>query len=192
MEAHSLGIGDSFDEAFEELTAVALTALVGVFALALQDGEELRTGLEEAAPLADALEGAVEKSGPRAVTVGEQSAVVADRRCARAWSSKWSFAGEPVVLGFDRFGHLEVRVGDRLIRDAGIGQRHVHRAVPEQSSDRLEAHAPVDRLGGERVAQLVGMDVADPGPLGHAGHVAMDGAPVEGLAVVTLEEVARA
>ncbi len=47
MEAHSLGVGDSFDEAVEELTAVALTAFIGVLALALQDGEELRTGLEE-------------------------------------------------------------------------------------------------------------------------------------------------
>jgi hypothetical protein len=56
MEAHSLGIGDSFDEAVEELTTVALTTLVGVLALALQDGEEL---------------GAAEKNRPRAVFVGE-------------------------------------------------------------------------------------------------------------------------
>ena len=41
MEAHSLGLGDSFDEAVEELTTVALTTFVGVLALALQDGEEL-------------------------------------------------------------------------------------------------------------------------------------------------------
>ncbi len=82
MEAHSLGVGDSFDEAVEELTAVALTALVGVLALALQDGDELGTGLEESAALTDALEGAVEQSGPRAVTVGEQSTVVTDRRLA--------------------------------------------------------------------------------------------------------------
>ncbi len=31
------------------------------------------------------------------------------------------------------------------------------------------AHAPVDGLGGERVAQLVGMDGTDPGSLGHGG-----------------------
>ena len=74
MEAHSLGIGDSFDEAVEELTPVDLTSLVGVFPLALQDGEELRSGLEESAPLADALEGAVEECRPGAVTVGEQPA----------------------------------------------------------------------------------------------------------------------
>ena len=76
MEAHSLGIGDSFDEAVEELAAGALTAFIGVLALALQDGEELRAGLEEAAAFADALEGAAEKSRPRAVTIGEQSVVI--------------------------------------------------------------------------------------------------------------------
>ena len=80
MEAHSLGVGDSFDEALEEVSPVALTALAGVLALALQDGEELRTRLEEPAALTDALEGAVEQSRPRAVTVGEQTTVIVDRR----------------------------------------------------------------------------------------------------------------
>ena len=42
MEAHSLGVGDSFDEALEEVGANALSALVGVLALTLQDSEELR------------------------------------------------------------------------------------------------------------------------------------------------------
>ena len=60
MEAQSLGVGDSFDEALEEVGAVALTALAGVLSLALQDGEELRTRLEESAALTDALEGTVE------------------------------------------------------------------------------------------------------------------------------------
>ena len=83
MEAHSLGVGDSFNEPLEEVRAAALTPFVGVPALALQDGEELRAGLEEAAPLADALEGAGKECRPRAVTVGEQPTVVADRRRAR-------------------------------------------------------------------------------------------------------------
>jgi hypothetical protein len=52
MRAHSLGVGDSFDEVAEELAPVALTAPVGVLALALQDSDELRTGLEEPTPLA--------------------------------------------------------------------------------------------------------------------------------------------
>jgi hypothetical protein len=30
METHSLGIGDSFDETLEELTPVALTAVIGI------------------------------------------------------------------------------------------------------------------------------------------------------------------
>jgi len=55
MEAHSLGVGDSFDEIVEELVSVALTALVGVFALALQDGDELRSGLKESTSFAHAL-----------------------------------------------------------------------------------------------------------------------------------------
>ena len=101
-------------------------------------------------------------------------------------------AGESVVLGFDGFGHLEVRVGDGVIGDARIDKRHVHGAVPEQGGDRFEAHAPVDGLGGEGVAQLVRMDVADVGELGDPVHIAMDGPSVEGPSVVTLKEVARA
>ena len=64
--------------------------------------------------------------------------------------------------------------------------------MPEQCGDRLEAHAPVDGLGGQRVAQLVRMDVADAGPLGHRGDVALDGAPVERLAVVPFDQVSGA
>ena len=63
MEAHSLGVGDSFDEALEEVGAVALTSLAGVLALALQDGEELRTGLEEPTALTNALEGQSRRAG---------------------------------------------------------------------------------------------------------------------------------
>jgi hypothetical protein len=60
MQAHSLGVGDSFDEVVEELTAIVLTALLRVFALTLQDSHELRTRLEEPAPFADTLEGATQ------------------------------------------------------------------------------------------------------------------------------------
>jgi hypothetical protein len=93
MEAHSLGLGDSFDEAVEEPTAIALTALVGMLSLSLQDRDELGTGLEEPAALADALEGTAEKSGPRAVTVGEVSMMVArGLLAARACRSNWGSA----------------------------------------------------------------------------------------------------
>src|ERR1039458_3910910 len=187
MEAHSLGVGDSFDEAVEELTAVALASLVGVLALTLQDGDELRTRLEETAPFADALEGAPEGGGPGAVTVGEQPTMVADRLLfARTSSSDRGSAGESVVVSLDRFGHLEVRLGDGVVGDAGIDECHVHGAVPEQRGDRFEAHASIDTLRGERVAQLVGMHVADVGSLGDRGHVAMDRAPVEGSAIIAL------
>jgi hypothetical protein len=79
MEAHSLGVGDSFDEVVEELTPVTLTPVIGMLPLAPQDSEELGSGLKEPAPLADALEGAGEESGPCAVTIGEQASMVADR-----------------------------------------------------------------------------------------------------------------
>ena len=35
--------------------------------------------------------------------------------------------------------------------------------MTEQSGDRVDAHAPVDGLGGEGVAELVGGDVPDAG-----------------------------
>ena len=38
----------------------------------------------------------------------------------------------------------------------------------------------------------MGMDVTHPGPLGHAFDVAMNGAPIEGLPVVTFDKAARA
>ena len=63
--------------------------------------------------------------------------------------------------------------------------------MPEQCGNRLEAHAAVDGLGGQGVAQLVGVDVTDPGPLGHTGDVALDGAPVEWLPVISLDQESR-
>ncbi len=35
--------------------------------------------------------------------------------------------------------------------------------MAEQRGDGVEAHASVDRLGGQRVPELVGGDVTDPG-----------------------------
>lgn len=48
----------------------------GVIVLTAEDGEELRAGLEEAAAFADALERAVERDGPRAVPVPEETPMV--------------------------------------------------------------------------------------------------------------------
>ena len=57
--------------------------------------------------------------------------------------------------------------------------------MTEEGGDGFEPHAAVDGLGGEGVAQLVGVNVADTGALGDAlddaGHlVAAEGPPVLG------------
>ena len=62
--------------------------------------------------------------------------------------------------------------------------------MAEQRGDRFEGHAPVDALGGEGVAQRVGVDVADAGAAGDGGDVAVDGAAVHGLMVVAFDEQA--
>jgi hypothetical protein len=48
-----------------------------VLSLALQDGDELRPGLEEPTPLADALEGTAKEGWSRAVAIGEVPVMVA-------------------------------------------------------------------------------------------------------------------
>lgn len=55
-------------------------------------------------------------------------------------------------------------------------------ALAVQDGDELGAG------GGKGVAELVGMHVADPGALGDCGDVAVDGAAVEGLSVVSFDE----
>src|SRR5207244_11997803 len=82
----------------------------------------------------------------------------------------------------------EVLVGEVGVGDPGVDQRHARRAVTEQSRDRLEAHTAVEALGGQGVTKLVRMDVSHSGPTGHGGDVASDGAPVESVSVVALEE----
>ena len=67
---------DAVEEAVEELGAVVLVAVEGVVALASQDRDELGSGVEEPASFADRLEAAVERGGPRAVSVAEQPSVV--------------------------------------------------------------------------------------------------------------------
>jgi len=55
--------------------------------------------------------------------------------------------------------------------------------MPEHRGDGLQGHAAVDRLGGQGVPQLVGVQVREPG--GGAGfvEVAGDRVPVDRLAV---------
>ncbi|MEZ5297620.1 MAG: hypothetical protein R2697_15500 [Ilumatobacteraceae bacterium] len=77
-----------------------------------------------------------------------------------------------------------VGVGDGLVGDACVDERHAQGLVAQHRSDRFEAHAAVDGLGRERVTELMGVDVADPGcfrdPVQDAGDdVAVEGPPVE-------------
>ena len=114
-------------------------------------------GLEEPALLADALELAVERHRARAVPVAEQPPVrVGGPSGTRARSPLAGRPIVPLVAGLDRLGDLEVPLGHRAIRDASLGQGHAHRPVTEQSGDRLDGHASVDDLGGQRVTKLVG------------------------------------
>ena len=87
---------------------------------------------------------------------------------------------EGVDLGVDG----GVFVGDDTVADACVGEGHLHRAVPEESGDRFEAHAPVDRLRGQGVTKAVRMDVADPGSPSDAAHDAVHEVAVEGATVV--------
>jgi hypothetical protein len=95
------------------------------------------------------------------------------------------------VAGLDGFGHAEVLVRDSAVGDARVGERHAHRPVTEERGDRLETHAPVDRLGRQRVAQLVWMHMTDTGSFGGSDDVAVDGATIEGLSVVAFDEPPR-
>jgi hypothetical protein len=56
--------------------------------------------------------------------------------------------------------------------------------VAEQGGDRFQPHAPVDRLGGQRVAQPVRVDAGNPGGAGDAGNDAGDDVPVQRAAMV--------
>jgi hypothetical protein len=56
------------------------------------------------------------------------------------------------VEGLDLGRHGVVLVGHGAVGDAGVADRHPQRPVAQQRRDRLEAHPPVDGLGGQRVA----------------------------------------
>ena len=62
---------------------------------------------------------------------------------------------------------------------------------PSSAAYGFETHAPVDRLGGKCVTQLMGMHVADARPFGRGDYVSVDGAAIEGLAVVALHQPSR-
>ena len=145
------------------------------------------SGFEEAASFADRFVDAVEGGGAVAVAVAEEALVVGgDSGHDLAGGAGGELVG--VVVGFDCGGDAEVLVGDGAVGDARVGEGHLHRAVSEECCDGFEAHATVDGLGGEGVAELVRVDVSDAGSFGDGGDVAVDAAPVEWSAVVAFDE----
>jgi hypothetical protein len=61
---------------------------------------------------------------------------------------------------------------------------HLHLLVPEQRGDRLQPHAPVDRLSGQGVPQPVRVHSGDAGDAAHSVDDAADRMPVEWAAVI--------
>jgi hypothetical protein len=153
----------------------------GVVALTEQDRRELWTGGEVGAGFARGFHAAVELDGAGAQPVAEHAGVglaaQPGHRCGLG-------DGEVLTVeGVDLDVDGGVLVGDDTVADAGVGEGHLHRAVAEEGSDRLQAHPSVDRLGGEGVAELVGVG-ADVGAAGDAAHDAVHGVTVEGATVV--------
>jgi hypothetical protein len=149
----------------------------GVVALGSQGGGELDGGLVVAAAFADGFEAAVGVTGAGAPSVAEHAPV---------------FAAEPgevggfvavVVEGVDAGLGGGVLVGDGAVGDPGVGEGHAQAAMAEQGGDGFEAHPAVDGLGGQGVAQLVGVDVSEPRGLGDAPDDPPDAVTVQGPAV---------
>jgi len=92
----------------------------------------------------------------------------------------------------DAVGHRPELLGQVPVRHAGVDRRHLEAAVPEQLTDGLQAHPTVEGLGGQGVAQLVGMDMADAGGLCGAPDHPGDHVPVERPAMVGDEQPADA
>ena len=67
----------------------------------------------------------------------------------------------------------------------------MHGAVTEQRGDCFESHAAVDGLGGEGVAELVGVD-GDAGAASDAAHDAGECVSVEAAAVIGDESIVGA
>ena len=144
--------------------AADLAFVSGVVALFAECWCELDGGDEEGAGLADRFEVAVEFDGSGAVAVAEHAPVHLGSKFAHfcAFVAGGELAGL-VVERFDFGGHGEVFVCDGAVSDFGVDHGHGQRFVAEERCYCFEAHAAVDGLGGEGVAELVGVDVADPG-----------------------------
>ena len=157
-----------------------------VVALASQDVDELDVGVEEPAPFADGLEPAVELERPCAVPVAEKALVGPGLRLGIdvAAGPLAAFVSTASVARKYCSATLvsEMRAYTRVMRGVRCPNRA---AMASRLMPRLKL-----ALGGQGVAKLVGVDVADAGPscgpfYGPGDHVA-----VEGLVVGPLEQQA--
>jgi hypothetical protein len=175
---------DAAEEPVEEIGSVGLVVVGSVVALALQGGPELDAGLEEGAGLADGFEGAVQFGWSGAVAVAEQAVVVASES-GHPWADQVGW--ERVVLsvqGFDLLGDGEVFVSNGSVGDFGVAQGHVQAAVAEPGGDGFQGHAAVDGLGGQRMPELVWVDVRQAGRGAGLVDQSGDGVPVQRAAVL--------
>ena len=182
-------LGDCLAEAgqqsVEDFLAPGLALGGGVVALLFEGGTELDGGLEEGARFADGLEVAVQPDGAGAVAVAEHALVHFGAELAHLGAlGAGGQVLRGVVKGLDLLRHREVFLGHGAVGDAGIHHGHPHRSMTQKGGYRLEAHAPVDGLGGQRVPEPVGADVADPGSAGGFGDGPVDAALPDALAVL--------
>ena len=150
---------------------------------AARAGPELDAGLEVAAGFADGLEGAVELGRAGAPAVAEQAVVLAAQPGHLGSGGVGGELGGLAVEGLDLLADGEVLISDGAAGDLRIAQGHVQAAVAQQGGDGFQAHAAVDRLGGQGVPELMGVDMGQAGggagPVDHPG----DGVPVQRAAV---------
>ena len=148
---------ESVEEFIEGLLSADLAFGLGVVSLAAECGCEFDGGDEAGAGFADCFVVAVEFDGSDAVAVAEQALVHFGSEFAHlvAFVVGGKLAGL-VVEGFDLFGDSEVLVCNGAVSDTCVDHHHGEGLVTEEGGDRFEAHASVDGLGGEGVAQLVG------------------------------------
>ena len=95
----------------------------GIVSLPLEDRDELRPGLEEATAFADRLIGAVELDGADAVPVSELALVT--RRLVLGVVVR----RDDDTDALDRVDRSEVLIGDRVVGDPGVDERHPGRAM---------------------------------------------------------------
>lgn len=177
---------ESLQESAEEGGALGLVVSGGVVVLALEGGGELDGDGEVDTGFADRFEGAVQLGGPVAPAVAEHPLMFG---AEPFHVGPFGVGGEPVgVEVFDLVGDGEVFVGDGAVGDPGVGHGHLESLMAEEGGDGFETHTPVDGLGGEGVAELVGVDVADSGLFGDTADHAGDPMPIDAAGPIGEED----